>query len=458
MLHKDGRLLFDVTGQLQWYAHHVHASGIQRVTEHIIRSAPIRTFPNLEFVFRPLGDHRFHRIDPSAIFDLADERRKDRAISRLRWILVRASRSPALSGLVTEARSFDGGYILKGWGRLDKVAPLWTGMDDRSFRFSPIQPPTEADTLVNTGDFWCHPQYARTVVTLKRRTGMRIVVILHDLFYLDNPDWNHSRFGHFTRQLAELAPHVDVWMPTSRFVESQLKSYLGDQATAGPSMHPLPMGWGLSQHSSTPTSSEIKETLERFGLEPQQYFLSVGKIEPRRNMVALIDAFSAVCRREKRPLPRCVIVGQDGWKSGAFKSRLRSLGHEDGQVTWLKNVSDAELSVLYAAARLCVVPSIVEGWGLPIRESIAHGTPCLASNGGGAMEAGGGLVDYFDPHQPDGLMSALHQWLIDDERPRKARDVLARFREDLSPASWDASGRAVLDAAFDPSADPKIPR
>lgn len=428
------------------------------MTEHIIRSSPIGTFPNLEFVFRPLGDGRFYKIDPSAIFDLVDEGRKARAISRLRWILVRASRSPPLRSLMTEARSFDGGYILKGLARLDKVAPLWTGMDERSFHFSPIQLPTEADTLVNTGDFWCHPRYARTLVALKRRTGVRIIIILHDLFYLDSPDWNHPHFGNFTRQLAELSPHVDVWMPTSRFVESQLRSYLRDRAAAGIRTHQLPMGWGLNLRSSKPTAAEIRKTLGRFGLEPQRYFLSVGKIEPRRNLIALIDAFSALSRREKRPLPRCVIVGQDGWKSDAFKARLRSLTHEDGHVMWLKNVSDSELSVLYAAARLCVVPSIAEGWGLPIRESISQGTPCLASNGGGALEAGEGLVHYFDPRQPEELMSALHQWLTDDERPRKARAALAHFMESLSPASWDASGQAVLEAAFGLSADLEISR
>ena len=443
-----GRLLVDMTGQFQWYAHYRHASGIQRVTEHILRSGPIRSLPNVEFVFRPLGARDYYTVDPSITRHFAETRRKATAISSLRWLLVRATRVPALADLLTEARVFDAGYILRGLLRLDATARRLGKVERQLLDLAPPLVPTAADTLVNTGDFWCHPRYARTLVDLKRRTGVRIVLVLHDLFYLDSPEWNHPKFDDFARQLADLAPHVDAWMPTSRFVESQLRSFLERQGLQHATVCRLPMGWGLGPDDARPASSEVEQVLRRFGLEPQGYFLAVGKAEPRRNLDGLLDAYRSVQGNSSTPLPRCVIVGQDGWRSRAFRKKVQRLRRAGLDIAWLKNVSDAELSALYAAARLCVVPSKIEGWGLPIRESLSLGTPCLASDAGGAREAGAEHAEYFDSLEPAGLASALSLWLLDDEKPRRARAALEPILQGLGGDTWNSAGQALIEAAF----------
>lgn len=443
-----GRLLFDMTGQLQWYAHRDQPSGIQRVTEHLIASAAIRSFPGVEFVFRPVGSRQFYRIDPSVAFDLAEEHRRDVAIGHVRGLTARSSRLPPILDYVREARSFDIMYRVAGMLRLEKLVALHYGASADKLGLEAIRPPMPADTLVNTGDFWCHPGYARTVIGLKRETGARIALILHDLFYLDSPDWNHPEFNDFGHQLGELAPHIDVWMPTSRYVESQLRNYLASRFLSPGFMRSLPMGWGILPIGTPPTPRETERVLRRFNLTPRRYFLAVGKVEPRRNFLGLLDAFSAARKSTAAPLAHCAIVGQDGWRSREFKERLQEINAKENTVHWLKSVTDRELSILYANARFCIVPSITEGWGLPIRESLVHGTPCLASHAGGAREAGGDLADYFNPSDPEEFARTLRRWLVDDGLVDEARGRILAGGLDASEASWDDAGTAVVEAAF----------
>jgi glycosyltransferase involved in cell wall biosynthesis len=440
-----GRLLFDMTGQLQWYAHRDQASGIQRVTEHLIGSNAIRSFSHVEFVFRPLGSEMLYRLDPSIVFDLVDEYRRAFAIGRFRGLTVRSSRLPPISDYAREARPFDLMYWVAGMFRLEKLVSLWNGARLGKLYLEPIRPPSAADTFLNTGDFWCHPGYARSVVSLKRNTGVTIALVLHDLFYLDNPDWNHPRFADFGRQLDELAPHIDVWMPTSRYVESQLRSYLASRPSSRCSIRLLPMGWGTLPVGTEPTLLESGDVLRKFSLTPGQYFLAVGKVEPRRNYLGLLDALLVARADSNATLPRCVIVGQDGWRSREFKDRLREMNDGEKSVQWLKSVTDRELSILYRNARFCVIPSMAEGWGLPIRESLAHGTPCLASTVGGASEAGGDLAEYFDPLQPNEFASILRRWLIDDNWVSKARARINARALRTSRTSWDAAGNAIVE-------------
>jgi hypothetical protein len=85
-----GRLLFDMTGQLQWYAHRDQASGIQRVTEHLIDSSAIRSLSRVEFVFRPLGSRIFYRLDPSIAFSWSATGRTWKILRRPESILLQS--------------------------------------------------------------------------------------------------------------------------------------------------------------------------------------------------------------------------------------------------------------------------------------------------------------------------------------------------------------------------------
>lgn len=163
------------------------------------------------------------------------------------------------------------------------------------------------------------------------------------------------------------------------------------------------------------------------------YLLSVGTFEPRKNLPALLDAFRAL-RREGRDL-QLLVVGRQAW------TQPLPLGELAPHVRLTGAVTDGELHALYAGAACFVMPSLHEGFGLPLAEAMAAGTPAVASDIPSLREVGGETVRYADPHDPGGLAAAIRAALDDREgsllRAAAARGRARRFR-------WEETARATL--------------
>ena len=286
---------------------------------------------------------------------------------------------------------------------------------------------------------------------MRKRTGVRFVQLVHDLFAIDRPDWTHPQFGHvIAGEFKRLAPHVDGWLTTSRFVQAALAEYLVAQAVQQRAIDILPMGWRDQSQVTNADPDDAQQVRAKYGLSGKKYILHVGTVEPRKNLMSLIDALSELRKQNSAVIPYCVLVGRQGWRSDEFRKRLESTRFEDGTVMWLKDVSDRELTVLYRGAQFAVVPSTTEGWGLPIRESLAHGLPCIASRAGGMEEAGQDLAAYFDPDDADGLKAAMARWINDEAELQRVRSRLEiHFKSEAASLGWDAAGKTVLRAAFD---------
>jgi glycosyltransferase involved in cell wall biosynthesis len=152
-------------------------------------------------------------------------------------------------------------------------------------------------------------------------------------------------------------------------------------------------------------------------------------------------------------VPRLVVVGGPGWKAGDVEARLARQSRE-GSALWLRNVSDAELATLYRGAHFTVMPSLGEGYGLAVQESIAQGVPCIAAATGGTREAGGDLASYFDPSQPGDLTRAIAAWITDDAALAEARAKIARALSTGQFASWNDAGKLLLSLSLEEASWP----
>lgn len=164
------------------------------------------------------------------------------------------------------------------------------------------------------------------------------------------------------------------------------------------------------------------------------YLLAVGTLEPRKNLPALLDAFRAL-RRDGRDLD-LVLVGRQGWQHSL------PLGDLAPHVRLTGAVSDAELAALYAGAACFVMPSIYEGFGLPLVEAMASGTPAVASDIAALREVGGDAVRYAPPDDAAALAQTIAA-VVDDregsrERGERARERALRF-------TWEECARATLE-------------
>ena len=170
------------------------------------------------------------------------------------------------------------------------------------------------------------------------------------------------------------------------------------------------------------------------------YFLYVGTLEPRKNLARALRAFAKVSRR--LPAHRFVIVGQRGWKYGEI---LREAVRADcpGRVVLTGYVPESELPALYAHATAFVYPSLYEGFGLPVVEAMACGTPILTSRSSSLREIAEGAALLVDPRD-EGEISRGLECLAADEGLRA--ELRRRGLERAAEYSWDRTGRETVAA------------
>ena len=172
----------------------------------------------------------------------------------------------------------------------------------------------------------------------------------------------------------------------------------------------------------------------------QAYFLFVGTIEPRKNLVRLMDAFAAFSREV--PEVNLVLAGQRGWKCEEIYARAQRADVAK-RVIILDYVPEEALPGLYSHALACVYPSLFEGFGFPVVEAMACGTPVLTSNTTSLAEIGEGaalLVDPLDEH-------AMTMGLLSLARDADLRaDLRERGLARAASLSWDETGRRTIAA------------
>lgn len=180
------------------------------------------------------------------------------------------------------------------------------------------------------------------------------------------------------------------------------------------------------------------------GLKRNGYILSVGTLEPRKNLTGLFEAYALLPDdlKKKNPL---VLVGGGGWNNDEIMSRLNQIDLKK-QVILTGFRSDAQLARLYQDCAVFVYPSLYEGFGLPVIEAQSFGAPVITSNISSLPEAGGAGALYVAPQDIAQIAQKLEKLLKDDnlrrELGRKARDNAKRF-------SWEEAARQTLKVLKD---------
>lgn len=170
------------------------------------------------------------------------------------------------------------------------------------------------------------------------------------------------------------------------------------------------------------------------------YFLFVGTIEPRKNLLRLINAFADFARDV--PGVNLVLAGQRGWKCEEIYDRARRKDVAD-RIRILDYVEEKALPSLYSHALACVYPSLFEGFGFPVVEAMSCGAPVLTSNTTSLSEIGAGAALLVDPLDTAAIGSALRSLSRD---PDLRADLRKRGLARAASFSWEATGRRTLGA------------
>jgi len=186
-----------------------------------------------------------------------------------------------------------------------------------------------------------------------------------------------------------------------------------------------------------PSADAVTSTRARYHL-PDRYLLFVGTIEPRKNLTRLLAAFEQLLAEGLTDA--LVIVGKRGWLTNDFDAALER-SPAIHAVLFPGFVPDADLPALYAGAQALAMPSLYEGFGLPVLEAMACGTPVACSNNSSLPEIAGDAALLFDPTEVDAISDALRRILGSSDLQSHLRDAGLRRANEFS---WGRAARETL--------------
>lgn len=269
----------------------------------------------------------------------------------------------------------------------------------------------------------------------RRPPRTRVLLHLHDLVFARHPETLSARNRVLLRRLVPAsiasADHVLCFSDFTRREAAELYALPPERATVVPhGVHP--------RFFAVPTPAELARLRERHRL-PERFLLFVGTLEPRKNLMSFLHAHDRLPRDLQREHP-LVLVGDAGWGDDAARAAVQER-EESGRLLRLGYVVDEDLPRLYAAATALVLPSLYEGFGLPVLEAMAAGTPVVCSDAPALAEVAGGAALHFPATDVEALAAALVRVLTDAD----LRDDLARRgRKRASGFTWDRAAAATL--------------
>ena len=312
------------------------------------------------------------------------------------------------------------------------------------------------DTLLVLGSPWFREEYSAIARWLRDERRMRFGVLVHDLVPIRRPEWCHSGVTRtFTAWYSDVLPFCDIVLANSRHTARDVEAYARERGIVLPGpVQPVPVGTGFGFGALDSQPDEARPA----GLpQPGSYVLFVSTMEARKNHALavriwrqLLDEVQAGTRPASS-VPDLVFAGRIGWLVADLIQQLENTAWLGGRVRLVQDPSDSELRALYRGCLFTLFPSLYEGWGLPVTESLALGKPCVTSDAAALPEAGGALARYFDAEDGGSAYRAVSAWL--DDRPALAA-WQAQVERDFHPTPWSDTARTLLQAveALDPPA------
>ena len=295
----------------------------------------------------------------------------------------------------------------------------------------------EAAYLVNVGTSWGFINYFLSIREAKRRNRVRYVPLVHDCIPLIYPEFcNPNLVRDFINWISHMLGHADLILTNSDNTKADVVKVARQIDISPPSLTTMRLNGEYGSRSDlTEVDRASQDVLRAHNLDIEDFVLLVSTIEPRKNHMLALNAWSRLLKsRPRSKVPRLVFVGSSGWMNEPIYQRLERDAALSEHVVILQNVSEQVLQLLYARCLFTLFPSLYEGWGLPISEALAHGKVPLVSNVSSHPEAGGDLAVLFDLDSEADFQAKLEN-LIDDAKGRAAREEKIKKAKPLRPWS-----------------------
>jgi glycosyltransferase involved in cell wall biosynthesis len=275
-------------------------------------------------------------------------------------------------------------------------ARWWARIWHRAHIWFPVEGLVGRVRLYHATDFVLPPTLPETSTLLT----------VHDLSFVRVPDAASPRLRRYLDSVVPRSiARADHILADSAATKADIIDVYGTSADKITVLYS-----GVDSHFQRVTDETVCQAVRaRYALPSSPFILSVGTVQPRKNYARLVAALAQVRTRHDIDL---VIVGGRGWLEDAIYQAVRDHDLSD-HVHFAGYVDDADLRAVYSMAQATVIPSLYEGFGIPVLESMACGTPVITSDISSLPEVAGDAALLIDPHNTEAIADAIRRLLED---------------------------------------------
>jgi glycosyltransferase involved in cell wall biosynthesis len=329
---------------------------------------------------------------------------------------------PVLRAMVTASRNLFNGILAVG------TQVLGTRRPDR-VEVRDIAP---GDIYINCGLIWS-PALTVSRYLEWKRSGIKLILCCYDLIPFLFPHLCADAAGEYsTASPRDAARVANTILCISESTKRDLSASIGASGRSQPRLTTFRLG---SNHACV-----IGDSASPSGAISRDFVLFVSTIERRKNHSTVYKAYVTIRERYHLTPPLCVIVGAKGWGVNDVLTFIDGDPRVKGDFLLLEHVGDGGLRWLYEHCLFTIFPSVYEGWGLPVAESLSYGKFVLASSTSSIPEAGGSFAEYLDPWD-------VQQWAeriaFYSSHSEERQELEGRIRQHYVPSTWSGAAETV---------------
>jgi len=287
--------------------------------------------------------------------------------------------------------------------------------------------------FISWGEWW-DDNFIAMLKNAHKEAAVDIVQVIHDLGPITTPQFSSHSTVSLTKYCHEVVPICSLILVVSKHAKQELETWLKQQKYTAPPIRVFRNGDDFAfAEARKPDEVAFKNS----GLKGGDFVLAHGTVEIRKNHMLYYYVYK-LAKRRGISLPKLLISGRLGWNTEPVVELITKDPDVKDDILFLNAVSDEELSWLFDNALFSMYVSFYEGWGVPVAESLARGTPCITSNVGSMLEIADGIVYYSSPASSDELLAQM-QHLLKPSNLTVARERTKKYRQ----TSWDDSFKQI---------------
>jgi glycosyltransferase involved in cell wall biosynthesis len=321
------------------------------------------------------------------------------------------------------------------------VAPLQ--ISPASILFRP------GDVCISLSATWGLPFYGEVIAANKIQGRATCINLIYDLIPTLYPQWMPPGFSDIvTLWLRKQMENSDLILTISNFQKAEISTYMEAEKISPRPIEVIHLGDNPNLMANVAVDKPLP--LPRH-IPDRKFVICVSSLDIRKNQNLLYQVWRRLAEELGPDCPELLLIGAQQLYMSDFMYQIRTDPLVNKLIIHLDDVVDEELAWYYRNCEFTVYPSVYEGWGLPISESLSLGKYCVAGNKTSLPEAGGDLVDYFDPLDFVGCHKLIHRALTDPDYVKQREQ---QIRANYVPYTWAETAAhisKIVDRLVDPA-------